>query len=409
MKKKILFLLTTILATIGMATMVSAKTTESTVKVNPVESIMISDPMSVSDSYDWGAGVDSITDVYKVKFVLDSPAYVKVSVNSTICYEGLEPLGVLNDAIVTTIGGKQVGEYIGASNHGIHANEQFEQYYILEKGTYYVVYNGKEDNSDSEYSSGTVTTTVEAQYLTRTGNVTGISTKTMIPLTNNRPSYGYLSDLYGEQYFKVVLTKKSKVKFDMSIAETPSCFTPEVTYDLLSIAGASYQKDIQPQECISFPSEYNRKYRLGIMGPGTGYYYPSSGTTGYVTLPAGTYYLKISKYSIGEDNNVCVKVTPNIIEINEQNTTPVKKTVAKVLKVPKLKVYKKNTKKITGTAPKRSIIKVKVGKKTYTVKANAKGNFTVKLKSKLKKKQKIVIYATMNGYKNSKKVTYKVK
>lgn len=399
MKKKILFLLTTILATIGMATIVSAKTTESTVKVNPVESIMISDPMSVSDSYEWGAGVDSITDVYKVKFVLDSPAYVKVSVNSTICKKGLSYLGKLNDAIVTTIGGKQVGEYIGVSS-GIPANEQFEQYYILEKGTYYVVYNGKEDNSDSKESSGIVTTMVEAQYLTRTGNVMGISTSTMIPLTNNKVSYGYISNLYKEQYFKFVLNKKSKVSLDMSLANTPSCFMPEITYDLLSSKGVSYQNKIQAQPCVNFPSEYNKKYRLGTREIGSNYRYPKSGSTGSITLDAGTYYLKISQYTYSTGINAGeITVKPHITEIKE----------VPVLQKPKLKKYKKNTKKIIGTAPKKSVVKVKVGKKTYTAKANAKGNFTVKLKAKLKKKQKIVIYAKMNGYKNSKKVTYKVK
>lgn len=392
MKKKLLCLLTTVVATIGMATMVNAATIESSGKVNKVDSVMVSDPMSVADTYEWGEGEEHINDVYKVKFTLDQPAYVKVSVNSTICYKGLDNLGNLNNAIVTTVGGKMLGESIGSNIGTIFTNEEHSRYYVLEKGTYYVVYNGKESENYSKQSSGTVTTTIEAEDVTRTGNVTGAASKSMIPLTNNKASYGYISNLYSEQYFKFTVSKQSKVSLDMSLADTPSCLTPLVQYELFSIGGTSYTEKLKMQKNSAKYSTTERRQ----LGEGGGFdNFPKSGSTGYVTLPKGTYYLKIS----GISGQGAVKVTPHITEIKSTPT----------LKAPKLKKYKKNTKKITGTATKKATVKVKIGKKTYTVKANSKGKFTVKLKAKLKRKNKIVIYAKLKGYKDSKKVTYKVK
>ena len=101
-----------------------------------------------------------------------------------------------------------------------------------------------------------------------------------------------------------------------------------------------------------------------------------------------------------------IKVTPNVIEENSnKNTNPVVKT----LNPPKLKSYKKNTKKITGMATKGSVVKIKIGKKTYTVKVKKNGKFKVKLRKKLKKNQKIRVYAKKNGYKRSKTIVFKVK
>lgn len=83
--------------------------------------------------------------------------------------------------------------------------------------------------------------------------------------------------------------------------------------------------------------------------------------------------------------------------------------------VMKKKVIKKltitaNKRKITGKTVKKAIVKVKIGKKTYKVKSNAKGKFVIELKgkTKLKKGQKIKITISKTGYKTKHK-TYKVK
>lgn len=89
---------------------------------------------------------------------------------------------------------------------------------------------------------------------------------------------------------------------------------------------------------------------------------------------------------------------------DEENIT-VKKQVPKVV----LKKFKKGSKVVKGTAKPGSRVVLKVAKKTYTVKVCGKGKFTVKLKKKLKKGQKITAYAKLAGYKNSKKVSKKVK
>ena len=94
-------------------------------------------------------------------------------------------------------------------------------------------------------------------------------------------------------------------------------------------------------------------------------------------------------------------VTPSI--------APTKKPVSKkAIKTLKLTSYKKNAKKIKGKTEKTATVKVKVGSKTYTVKAGKNGVFSVSLKKKLKKGNKIVVTVTKSGYKTLKK-TFKVK
>lgn len=401
-KEKIFFGVLATMVLLGGAKTVSAQNVEQDAVVNKVDSIMVSDPSSVSNTYNWGSGTSSITDVYKVKFTLTNTAYVKVSINSTVCYDGLSALGNLKNAKITTLGGKQIGDSVGSPNAGIFTDEDYVGYYLLEPGSYYVEYDGKEDNSsDSENSAGKVTTTIEAQYVNRTGNVSGISSKSMISLTNGKTSYGYISNLYDEQYFAITLDKTSRVNFNMSIADTPSAYTPSFSYSLYSINGIDYKEHIKQQKALNYDSFDNY-----LLGRNINFTYPNSGETGYVTLPAGTYYLKISKDDSWGVNAGEIKVTPNVIEENSnKNTNPVVKT----LNPPKLKSYKKNTKKITGTATKGSVVKIKIGKKTYTVKVKKNGKFKVKLRKKLKKNQKIRVYAKKNGYKRSKTIVFKVK
>ena len=400
-KEKIILGVLATVVLLGGAKAVSAQNIEQDAVVNKVDSIMVSDPSSVSNTYNWGSGTSSITDVYKVKFTLTNTAYVKVSVNSTVCYEHNSSLGALNSAKITTMNGQQIGKAIGGPNNLLFSNENYQGYLLLEKGTYYVKYDGKCDESYSENSQGIVTTTVEAQYLNRTGNVNGISSKSMIPLTNGKTSYGYISNLYDEQYFAITLDKTSKVNFNMSIADTPSAYTPSFSYSLYSINGIDYKEHIKQQKALNYDSFDNY-----LLGRNINFTYPNSGETGYVTLPAATYYLKISKDDSWGVNAGEIKVTPNVTEENSnKNTNPVVKT----LNPPKLKSYKKNTKKITGIATKGSVVKIKIGKKTYTVKVKKNGKFKVKLRKKLKKNQKIRVYAKKNGYKMSKTIVFKVK
>ena len=113
-KEKIFFGVLATMVLLGGAKTVSAQNVEQDAVVNKVDSIMVSDPSSVSNTYNWGSGTSSITDVYKVKFTLTNTAYVKVSINSTVCYDGLSALGNLKNAKITTLGGKQIGDSVGS-------------------------------------------------------------------------------------------------------------------------------------------------------------------------------------------------------------------------------------------------------------------------------------------------------
>lgn len=63
-------------------------------------------------------------------------------------------------------------------------------------------------------------------------------------------------------------------------------------------------------------------------------------------------------------------------------------------------VAKRNTKKITGKTMGKASIKVTVNGKTYKVKANKKGKFTVRLKKRIKKNTKIKIKVTLKNHKS---------
>ncbi|MBT9697166.1 leucine-rich repeat domain-containing protein [Eubacterium ventriosum] len=117
------------------------------------------------------------------------------------------------------------------------------------------------------------------------------------------------------------------------------------------------------------------------------------------------------KIRISDNNKELKNATIHFAKINviEENSNKNTNPVVKTLNPPKLKSYKKNTKKITGMATKGSVVKIKIGKKTYTVKVKKNGKFKVKLRKKLKKNQKIRVYAKKNGYKRSKTIVFKVK
>lgn len=84
-------------------------------------------------------------------------------------------------------------------------------------------------------------------------------------------------------------------------------------------------------------------------------------------------------------------------------------TTLKTLSTPTLSSYAAGSKTIKGKALKKAKVTVKVGKKTYTATASKKGSFKVKLSKKLKKGNKIKVYATKAGYKQSKTKKYTVK
>lgn len=109
----------------------------------------------------------------------------------------------------------------------------------------------------------------------------------------------------------------------------------------------------------------------------------TTNTTYTVTGKGQTIYMRVQA---GDDKvtsaNYSLKVTTQKKEIS-------KLTLSK---------YKKNGKKIVGKTVAGASVKVKVNKKTYTVKSGKSGKFTVKLKQKLKSKNKIKVTVTKQNY-----------
>lgn len=108
------------------------------------------------------------------------------------------------------------------------------------------------------------------------------------------------------------------------------------------------------------------------------------------TLGAGTYYVK-AYYGYNTNDGVDYGFS-----VNRKCITPT------------IKSYRGGSKKLSGTATPNSQITIKVNKKVYSVTANSKGVFSVKLKSKLKKNDKITLVSNRSGYLKSSKKVYKV-
>ncbi|MCR5702973.1 MAG: hypothetical protein K6G85_00005 [Eubacterium sp.] len=381
--KKVLATVLSIAMVAGLVTVsnVSVKAESTTTiegKVNTVDNITSTGFGEVT-SFDWQDGAAHEDDVFKVKFTLKQPAYVKFTVVSTVCEGSWERLGNVYSPNVEAMSGVVVKKLELSTDKNLTS----EKVVVLEAGTYNLAFRGKKGNE----SKGTVTTQIDAQYVPRTGNVTATTAEKAVSLKAGEYKSGLITDSYKDQYFELKLTKKSTVSFDVNISAPSMMNKPQVSYKLYTLSGSDLTTSLQKQQNLNWGAikEY-------LFGGGD---YNPTGNTGKVTLNAGTYYLKISQ----KENECAVKVKANV---TTQKTVP-------TLATPKLKKFKKNTKKITGTATKGATVKVVVGKKPYTTKANGKGKFTVKLKSKLKKNVRIKVSAKLKGYKNSKTVTYRVK
>ena len=329
-------------------------------------------------SFDWAEGDEHKDDDFYIKFSLKQPAYVKFTIVSSVCEENWESLGNINTPNVEDLSGVVVKKL----QCDTEKNKKNERYVILEEGTYYVAYHGK----NGKESKGTVTTEIRAQYLPRSGNVSASTEEDAIPLKAGEFKSCLITDSCKEQFFVFKLTKPSIVSFDMNVSVASVYEKPCVGYKLYSDDRTDLTSQLKKQK--------NKEWYI-YDGYFLGNKYPSSANTGGLMLGVGTYYLKVFQ----DQKEAVVKVKANIAP----------PTSISRLAAPKLKKYKRGTKKITGTAKKDATIKVVVGKKSYTVKANKKGKFTVKLKAKLKKKVKIKISAKLKGYKKSKVVTYRVK
>lgn len=87
----------------------------------------------------------------------------------------------------------------------------------------------------------------------------------------------------------------------------------------------------------------------------------------------------------------------------EKNKKSAKRCISPVV------MFVGNSKTVYGIAPKNTKVKAKIGKKIYTTKVSKLGAFKINLKKKLKKNQKITLWTVKKGYKNSKKVVWRIR
>ena len=113
-----------------------------------------------------------------------------------------------------------------------------------------------------------------------------------------------------------------------------------------------------------------------------------------VVTANGTYSARLEYGKEGLYSMVTFKVS------GLKNTTPSK---------PKVTSAKRNAKVVKGSAQKYMKVTIKIGSKSYTVSADKKGKWTLKLSKKLKKGTVIKVYAKNSANKKSKTCTYKVK
>ncbi len=99
------------------------------------------------------------------------------------------------------------------------------------------------------------------------------------------------------------------------------------------------------------------------------------------------------------------KPTQRPTQAPDKTPTTVKKKKIKILKLTSCKT---NSKRIVGKTLKTAKVTVKIGKYKYVVKANKKGKFVIRLKKKLKIKNKIRVTVSKKGYITRRK-TFKVK
>lgn len=199
-------------------------------------------------------------------------------------------------------------------------------------------------------------------------NITSVTVSTGAAVTYLPVSSGTKSHLVSKDIFNVDGTVNEKAAFD-SVEATVS--GRKVTYHVVSSGNV-------------FPEATT--YTITVSSTGyddVTFTYTKGGQTPATQTPAPA-------------TEKPAPVTGGAITTPQPSTTTT--TTKKKISVLKLTAYKKATKKIKGKTVKTATVVVKVGGKKYTVKSNKTGVFTVTLKKKLKKGNKITVTVKKSGY-----------
>ncbi|MCR5836860.1 MAG: hypothetical protein K6G88_10175 [Lachnospiraceae bacterium] len=386
LKKLAGIMIVSAMMTIGFTTVANAQTFELTAKTNVVDSITTTNVMSEALKFNWEN--DGMPDtynkaesIYRVLFTLDKPAFVHVNMATTV--RSSEFWGYIQDVELQTKSGIKIADFNESMTSSFAYGATRDKYVALEKGTYAVTYV-KTLSSDMYQPNGEVTTIIDAKYIDRTNGVDANIMSSAMTLVPGVQTTGVNTITTKDQYYKLVLNKKSEVSFDVSVATDTVFDSHEVSYKVINDQNVNFTESFTktPPKNTIYVSRY-------MFGGG----YLDSGNTGTVTLPAGTYYFVASTV---KDTVGLVNVKANV------------KAVPEIKTISKLKVTaKKNTKKVTIKTIAKAKVTVKIGKKKYTKKTNSKGTVTIKT-AKLKKGTKVKVTVSKAGYKTKSK-TVKVK
>lgn len=204
-------------------------------------------------------------------------------------------------------------------------------------------------------------------------NITSVTVSTGAAVTYLPVSSGTKSHLVSKDIFNVDGTVNEKAAFD-SVEATVS--GRKVTYNVVSSGNV-------------FPEATT--YTITVSSTGyddVTFTYTKGGQTPATQTPA-------TQTPAPATENPA-PVTGGAITTPQPSTTTT--TTKKKISELKLTAYKKATKKIKGKTVKTATVVVKVGGKKYTVKSNKTGVFTVTLKKKLKKGNKITVTVKKSGY-----------
>lgn len=319
-------------------------------------------------------------------FTLEKNSYVNIQYNasvyeSSLCYSEFY-LGE-NPSYVNTL----IGSTTTVDGDYSKATDSFET--ALEAGTYYLkvtIYKQSRNKEEPSFvANPCVNIGINAQKMkARTGSKTGASMKTAIPTKNGKTSYGNITGLtvmnsqtiavtsnsITKQYFKVKLSKRKALYFALSITR-PSNLSTALSYDTVIYNSAGTKV-------------YSNTYEAE----------DSSNTLTDLTsaLAKGTYYVEVNYPRFCEISFKPTAMNPN----TDRNSIATETTNVKRCTLTDVKA-KIGTKRITGRITPGALLKIRVFGKTYSG-TMEDGTFKLSLKKKLKKKTKIKITVSCDGY-----------
>lgn len=220
-------------------------------------------------------------------------------------------------------------------------------------------------------------------------NITSVSVSTGAAVTYLPVSSGTKNHLVSKDIFNADGMVNEKAVYDSVEAAVSG---RKVTYNVVS-NGNVFPEDTTYTITVSSTGyeDVSFTYTKGVQAPAT--QAPTTQTPAtQVPVPA---------------TNGAVTATSSAVTTEETDNKS-NSTSKKKISVLKLTKYKASTKKIKGKTVKTATVVVKTGGKKYTVKANKTGVFTVTLKKKLKKGNKISVTVKKTGY-TTKTKSFKVK